>query len=398
VVLLTENLEKRRVLVEPTGKLHSAIKEIILHPPEGYEFIYEPKSLEKAILSIIFDTPPTNKIFETIKNKGAVPFHLYKRYFTWNRNPKQTPYDLTFSIGHIITRNEPWVVELEWVTQLTGFWLRRLLEHKKEIQRYLSSDNCRKIICMTELTKKTVLTQLDAEEIRNKVTTVYRTVRPKKITRNYQRKDCINILFSGSGNLKGEFANEKGGIEFIRMAEIVAKRYDKVKFIIRSDVPKWVFEKCRQIRNVYIIPEVLPWEAYERLFLWADIFVLPAHHTPSLAFLDAMSYELPVVTINSWANAEIVEHRRTGLVVSLPKAYQYPVADFLPDYKFPVRRERIVCEDTVNGLADSVTELIEDEELRIRLGKAGRWEVEKGKFSIEKRNHVLKNILDEACK
>jgi hypothetical protein len=30
------------------------------------------------------------------------------------------------------------------------------------------------------------------------------------------------------------------------------------------------------------------------------------------------------------------------------------------------------------------------------MGKAGRWEIENGKFSLEKRNEKLKRIFDEA--
>jgi glycosyltransferase involved in cell wall biosynthesis len=40
--------------------------------------------------------------------------------------------------------------------------------------------------------------------------------------------------------------------------------------------------------------------------------------------------------------------------------------------------------------------LIENPERRRQMGRAGRWEVEQGKFSIEKRNEKLKRIFDEA--
>ena len=47
-------------------------------------------------------------------------------------------------------------------------------------------------------------------------------------------------------------------------------------------------------------------------------------------------------------------------------------------------------------MAEKVSLLIENKELRISMGRAGRWEVEKGKFSLEKRTKKLKRIFDEA--
>ena len=40
--------------------------------------------------------------------------------------------------------------------------------------------------------------------------------------------------------------------------------------------------------------------------------------------------------------------------------------------------------------------LIENPDLRRKMGKAARWEVDHGRFSTEKRNERLKRIFDEA--
>jgi len=45
---------------------------------------------------------------------------------------------------------------------------------------------------------------------------------------------------------------------------------------------------------------------------------------------------------------------------------------------------------------EKTSSIIENPELRRQTGKAGRWEVEHGKFSIERRNEKLKRIFDEA--
>lgn len=40
--------------------------------------------------------------------------------------------------------------------------------------------------------------------------------------------------------------------------------------------------------------------------------------------------------------------------------------------------------------------MIKDKGVRRKMGRAGRKEIETGKFSIEKRNEKLKRIFDEA--
>ena len=50
----------------------------------------------------------------------------------------------------------------------------------------------------------------------------------------------------------------------------------------------------------------------------------------------------------------------------------------------------------VEDLVEKTSILIENEELRRKMGRAGRQEIETGKFSIKKRNKKLKRIFDEA--
>ena len=52
--------------------------------------------------------------------------------------------------------------------------------------------------------------------------------------------------------------------------------------------------------------------------------------------------------------------------------------------------------EVADRLAQKVSLLIEDTELRRRLGKAARWEVERGELSLAKMNESLGKIFDEA--
>ena len=50
----------------------------------------------------------------------------------------------------------------------------------------------------------------------------------------------------------------------------------------------------------------------------------------------------------------------------------------------------------VEDIVRQTSILVENPDLRRRMGKAARQEVEEGKFSIERRNRQLKEILDRA--
>jgi len=384
----------KTVFVEPAGKLHSAYKQMMEYPPEGYTFISTQGVIEKATLGILYNQAIYHLIAERLAK--SVPLHYIRSYMGKFRKPPKN-IDLTYACGHLDFRKEPWVVELEWAPQLTGFSMRYFQKFRKTIERVLKSDYCKKIICMSELTCQTIINNLDADGIEHKIVTLYRTVQPKQFVKQYN-DGKVTLLFIGSINIPEQFEDEKGGKELLEAFEIISRNYDNIELVIRSDIPPKVKERILRMKKVRLIDHILPWSELEREFQSADIALLPAHHTPSLAFLDAMSYELPVVTIDSWANAEIVKDGKTGIVTSYPQEQLIPVSDFVPSGRVhPIKRgSRSTNPEVVRELADKTSRLIEDRELRRKMGKNGRQEVEHGRFSMEKRQERLKQILDEA--
>ncbi|GAI75273.1 unnamed protein product [marine sediment metagenome] len=177
------------------------------------------------------------------------------------------------------------------------------------------------------------------------------------------------------------------------------KKYDNLELVIRSYVPQHIKEKYKKLRNIKIIDKIIPWEELEQEFKFSDIFLFPSHHTPGLAILEAMSYELPVITTDVWANPELVKDGETGFIIKKSEKIQYYVENFIPNWSVP-ESLKIIKNTTdptvVEELVDKTRILIENEELRRRMGRAGRQEIEIGRFSIEKRNEKLRKIFDEA--
>ena len=384
----------KKIYLDVAGKMHSLYNEIINYPPEGYEFISEQVSWDERSRGISH----TDFVYSFQKNilNNAIPVNLVKAYLErFKKIPSDT--DLTYSSGHLVFREEPWIVDLEFVTHLTGYSYRHFKRYRRTVEKVLKSENCKKIMPWTDAGKKTILLTIKDEEIQDKVETVHLAVHKKNFTKQYA-EDKIKLLFVGSANIPKDF-DIKGGKEVLEAFSKLNENYDNLELVIRSYVPPQMEEKYKKVTNIKVIDNIVPWAELEAEFKSADIFLFPSHNTPGLAILDAMSYELPVITTDVWANPELVGDGETGFVIKKSDKIQYYTENFIPNWSAPKSLKvikRITDHNVVKELVEKAGILIEDESLRKKMGKAGRQEIETGKFSIEERNEKLKNVFDEA--
>lgn len=375
--------------------MHPLYQELILHPPEGWEFNVEKPFFDKAVgiaISIDFLYSFQEKVLGKI-----VPPNLFKAYLEKRKRiPEGT--DLTFSLGHLVFRQEPWVVFYEYVSQLAGYSVRHLKRYKKTIESVLSSDCCKRIIVWNELTKKSTLSNLDGTKFEQKIEIVPIAVRAKDFTKSYNNEK-VKILFVGSATIPGQFGI-KGGNEYLETIRSLNKKYNNLEFIIRSDIPVDSKKNYGDIDNLRVIDKPVPYPELEYEFQTSDIFLFPANCSPDTVLLDAMSYELPIVTVDAWANPEIVDDGRTGLLVRKSERVQHVTENFIPNWASPANREAFKTADpaVVEQLVEKTSILIENMDLRRGMGKAAREEIESGRFSIKKRNDKLSKIFDEATK
>lgn len=387
----------KKIYLDIAGRMHSLYKELVSNPPAGYEFITQGTAWDKVSraatrVDVIYSFQ------ERILN-NIIPMNLAKAYLERFKKPPEGT-DLTYATGHLVFREEPWVIDLEFVTQLAGYNIKHFKRYKKSIERVLSSDGCKRIICWTEAGKKTVLANMNCKGFEHRVEVVPLTVPKKNFTKDFSDKGKVKLLFVGSANIPGEF-EYKGGKEVLEAFVRLREKYPSVELVIRSDMPQQIRYKCQGLDNLKLIDGIIPWEQLEEEFKSADIFLFPSYSTPGLALLDAMSYELPVITTDVWANPEMVEDEKTGFTIRKSEKVQYYAENFVPIWNYnPASRFmksiKTVDPKVVQELVEKTSFLIENEELRRRMGKAGRREIETGKFSIEKRNKKLKRIFDEA--
>jgi len=389
--------EDRKIYLDIAGKMHSLYKELVLYPPSGYQFITQGTSWDRA-----FSVASKVNIIYSFQQRGLgniIPVNLTKAYLErFKKLPQDT--DLTYATGHLVFRKEPWVVDLEFVTQLAGYNLKHFKRYRKLIEKVLASEYCKKIICWFEAGRKSVLANMDCRGFGDKVEVVPLAVHRKNFIKDYSNKSKIKLLFIGSANIPGEF-EYKGGKEVLEAFILLREKYSNLELVIRSDIPKQIKSKYKGLDGLRLIEGIIPWEMLEQEFKSSDIFLFPSYSTSGPATLDAMSYELPVIATDVWASPEIVADGKTGFVIKKSEKVQYYIENFIPNWDYHAGSKfmkSIEATDpkVVEEVVEKVSLLVENKELRRRMGRAGRQQIETGKFSIKKRNEKLKRIFDEA--
>ena len=382
----------KKIYVESQWKTHSGYREQLSRPPEGYEFLVSQTLSEKTFkiaskLSLSYSA--LNRL------EAIIPIYLIKPYLErFRKIPAGV--ELTYSISHLIFRKEPWVIELETVANFTGGSRKLLNQYKGLIERMLASKYCKKIIFLNDVGMKSVLQNLDCSRFKYKMVRVNHAVCKKAFTKSYSGKS-IKLLFINSANNLGYF-DLKGGKEVLEAFTILNRKYDNLELVIRSDIPQHVKKEYEGMGNIRFMETVVTRELLEREYQSADIYLAPGYTTPIIAILDAMSYELPVVATDVWCTSELVVDNITGLLIDKSDVLSRYPESLVWNTRPPqlLRAIRTVDTQVVQQLANKLGALIENEELRRRMGKAGRYEIEEGKHSIGERNRILKKLFDEA--
>jgi glycosyltransferase involved in cell wall biosynthesis len=381
----------RRVYLEPTWNLHGFQHQLLSFPPAGYEFIAAGK--------------PNGELFRTLARHDKArtllisldamfPTSLAKSWLErWTRPPSDAV--LTYSVDHLIFRPEPWVVEMEYACASIGIHPKHLKRFKGVVEKTLSSPHCKRIFCWSEAGRRSLVADLEPTGFEHKCEIVHYAVPSKSFAKHYGATK-IRLLFVGSGSSNGAF--EWRGSGLFEMYAILRREFKNLQLVVRSDVPEHVRARYSSLEDVRIIDGFVPRTVLEQEFQSADIFIFPSYTTAPLTILEAMSYELPTVTVDAWANSEYVEDGKTGLVIprSTNVPFYYP-GTLQPNFLEPAFIEALRSpeQEVVAQLVRSVRLLIENPQLRRQMGRSARQAVEVGKFSLATMNGKLKRAFDE---
>ena len=198
----------------------------------------------------------------------------------------------------------------------------------------------------------------------------YRPVKSKDVLRKFGiDSEKPYLLFVG------RITRQKGIIHLVRAIEFMDKNFQVVLCAGAPDTPeiaremKRAVEQARRARDGIIwIDQMLDKPSVIQFYSHAAVFCCPSIYEPfGIINLEAMACETAVVASKVGGIKEVVVDGETGFLVPLAQMKESP---FEPIH--PAKFER--------DLAAKINELMRDEKLRERFGKAGRLRAEK-KFS-----------------
>lgn len=192
--------------------------------------------------------------------------------------------------------------------------------------------------------------------------------------------------------------HEKGGKEVLEAFSVLNNRYSNIELAIRSSLDPEVkrkYSKILKLPNVKVYEKVLPRKNIELLYSSSDILLSPGYAVTAIVTLEGMSYEMPVIAVDSGGMTEAVQDGKNGFLIKPSEKVPYNPKEYHYSRQNASKRVRL---DIVKGMIDKTAILIENKSLRKKMGEEGRKEIEEGRFSIEKRNRKLKRIFEEAMK
>ena len=369
----------RRLNVFINPGVHPQFKEVTEFPPENVKYHFNlPKGDHNSNL--------------TRRKRGIIS--LVQRYLQIPRISKisnDSKYDLIHSTrGILITNKKSWIVDLESGAAFAGLdWISlKKPIMKKIIRKYLSSPYCKKIIPQSEAAKKTLLENIDCSGFEHKIETLYLAYHTTKLKR--KESDVFRISFIGRGYF------EKGGHDLQQAFKILDKKYPgKIQLKMKCKVPQEYRLEMPNVKYLEQIPD--PKKFYEEIFGDCDLYVQPTTiDSFGVSILEAMSTGLPIVCTDDFTLPELVEDGYNGFTVKSPTNW-YPHLRRGEGELYKTESQKDHPE-TVKELVEKISILIENPELRKKMGENSFKLVDSGKFSIKERNKKLRRIYEEALK
>jgi glycosyltransferase involved in cell wall biosynthesis len=315
--------------------------------------------------------------------------------------------DLLFltSIPYTLGRH-PWIIEIEDATTLllpfhmNGCTSRtpiRRSPYLPILKTLLEADSCRGIITHMRSTAEALPKLFRSEAIAAKTTYVPCGTSLPPVGQDHTATDRLDLLFTCSWHQNPDSFFLRGGLDVLRAFETIHERYPHVRLTLRTGLP-WLKPRFRRVLEkcwVRVIDRYLPDDEMDELMRSTHLFVLPAARIHVVSVLRAMAHGQVVVASDGWGFREYVEHGRNGMIVP----GRYGKVSWMDDETGMMRENydpmRTTDSAVTQGLVETISTLVEDHQLRRRLGRQARHDVAT-RYNLENWNQGLKEALDRA--
>lgn len=341
----------------------------------------------------LIDNSPKNVSYEVshknsgigTSNKKIQLIRRIKLFIRWVLNKTSFPmissfyvksaenYDLIHCAHCLCVNKSPWVVDVEFPSQLWG-GVKLTSKRKNFVKKLITSKNCKKILAWTNVVKDQILK--DFPEVKNKIEVLtYAMPFPKfkKIT-----SGKINLLFTA------RYFDGKGGFDAVEVIDQLTKKYNQVYGTVISNVPEEILKKYSKNNKIKFYGLMPYKKIVEEIYPVSDIYIYPGYTDSfGFTFVEAQAFGIPIITVeDGFSRKELVEDGKTGFVLSREGYRSYYHLN-------PKLVERLVEKTEI---------LIKNSKLRKSFSKNGLKMVRGGKFSLTERNKKLSRIYNESIK
>ena len=303
-------------------------------------------------------------------------------------------FDLVHSSQSLLDTNLPYVVDFEHATAFCGYnqYALKRPGFIRALECILLNRNLKKLLAWSDAAAKSLTSVVQNEKIVRKVETFYPVMASAK--RSPRACAPFNFLFIGNNFYA------KGGYESLLAFEQLAGGYD-CHFTAIGDIPQEVY--ARFGRNSKItLSQPVPYVKIAEFYSNSDVFVFPSHYdTYGFVILEALSFGLPVISVDSFSTPELVRHKKTGLLIkthfsSFANDFGY-AASTQPELN---KRRIKACMNPphwyVKLLSEAMARMINDSRLRDECSRNAIAETTQGRFSPKHSREQLKRIYEEA--
>lgn len=303
--------------------------------------------------------------------------------------------DLLHTIYSVSVNDKPWVSSFGYFPNLVRGDLGPLNFIKKTmIGKYLGSEHCKFLLPWSEWAKKSAEKCITNPQIIKKLKVVSPLIKIKEGA--ILDKDLSKIKFLFVSNQYKKAFKRKGGPEVLNAFNSINEEYPNITLTIVGNVEDKFIKKNESNRNIKFTGALTHQETLNE-FQKHQVFIFPTKiEAFGYSVLEAMSYGLPVITCNHSALPELVTHGKNGFLLN---------AEFKSRLVSSLEAEQKICQYNLNsrtisntieiGLKQKMELFIEDPNLINKMGKQSK-KIVKSKFSIKKRNKLMKEICEEA--
>ena len=362
---------------------HPIYETFYTDPPKNIVFICRSKNITKFSDLYIY----RSKRYSILKRIYIKIQRILKFIRYWFVGKTNADY-VWGSRGFVPITNKPFIIDIEHPASFISMENQHLLlNHFVRIQILKALKDAKYIFPHCNATKKVMMlyTQHYWKKIKDKTYTLYPVIKLHRDKPKSLSNTEIKLVFIG------RLFFFKGGREVLESSIELSKKYD-IKLYLITELPK-IYEKKIRKYDFIIYHSFLPKKKVFHILSHSDILVHPSYFdTFGYVLLEAMSFGLPIVASNHYAIPEIVKDSYNGFLINTEKYNIYTTNNVVGRWHLSSILHKNKKE-IVKQIVDKLSMLIEDTKLYREISKNNINEIKYGKFSIERRNSLLEELL-----